>query len=172
MLSNMCISNVRTGDLNNTNRKFILLRLLMQLLGNGEFQEQLLSCCAASVSENVEEDESAPIISLVDDDGKESQGDLADDGAPAVVDDNSADHTLPPPKGKKKDTKGTKVDKTAKALKELGSFGDFSFDSSTPRVIILETAARLMVILEESQILLLTRVQRVKVQQARRRRRS
>ena len=135
MLSNKCISNVRTGDLNNTNRKFILLRLLMQILGNGEFQEQLLSCCAASVSENVEGHESAPIISLVDDDGKESQGDLADDGAPAVVDDNSADHTLPSPpsKGKKKDAKGTKVDKTAKALKELGSFGDFSFDSSTPR---------------------------------------
>ena len=117
MLSNKCISNVRTGDLNNTNRKFILLRLLMQLLGNREFQEQLVTCCAASVSENVEGDKSAPIISLVDDDGKESQGDLADDGAPAVVNNNSADHTLPPPK--KKDAKETKGDKTAKALKEL-----------------------------------------------------
>jgi hypothetical protein len=38
MLNNKCIQNVRTGDLNNTNRKFILLRLLMQLLGNEKFQ--------------------------------------------------------------------------------------------------------------------------------------
>ena len=52
MLSNKCIQNVRTGDLNNTNRKFILLRLLIQLLGNGEFQKQLLTSCAASVSAN------------------------------------------------------------------------------------------------------------------------
>ena len=131
MLNNKCIQNVRTGDLNNTNRKFILLRLLMQLLGNREFQEQLVTCSAASVSENVEGDKSAPIISLVDDDGKEPQDASADDGAPAVVDNNSADHTLPPPK--KKNAKGTKGDKTAKALKELGCFGDFSFDSSTPR---------------------------------------
>jgi hypothetical protein len=102
----------------------------MQFLGNREFHEQLVTCCAASVSKNVEGDKSAPIISLVDDDGKDPQGASADDGAPAVVDNNSADHTLPPPK--KKDAKGTKGDKTTKALKELGCFGNFSFDSSTP----------------------------------------
>jgi hypothetical protein len=130
MLSNKCIQNVRTGDLNNTNRKFILLRLLIQLLGNGEFQEQLLTCCAASVSENVEGDKSAPMMMA------RSRKVLR---LVTVLLRLLIIIFLPIipyllRKARRKTRKEQKAIKLLRrALKELGCFGDFSFDSSTPR---------------------------------------
>jgi hypothetical protein len=50
-----------------------------------------------------------------------------------VIDDISAGHTLLLQKSKKKDVKGFKGDKTAKALKELVCFGEFNFDSRIPK---------------------------------------
>ena len=95
VLSNNCINNVRTGDLTKTNRKFILLRLLMKLLVSVDFQEILsTSCCAAlAVPEREEEEQAASIINLTDDDGKEQQGSsLAKE---ATVFDDSDDDELP-----------------------------------------------------------------------------
>ena len=91
VLSNNCINNVRTGDLTKTNRKFILLRLLMKLLVSVDFQEILsTSCCAP---EREEEEQAASIINLTDDDGKEQQGSsLAKE---ATVFDDSDDDELP-----------------------------------------------------------------------------